>query len=199
MYTLRLVENEEMDAATEVLKTMENLPYDYILVSPLHHIAASIEAVEKFYDLVLKIFSPSPVIRKRITNMLKRLEFRKAIADDDLGKAFTIASETSKSMNKAWGQNDLMAACISKGNKQLLLKIFELVVKYHDRNAASIDLMVAFLECGKDESAEQIFKKAGNLHINSQKLEFIKSREQELKRPDVTEKLSEFFKDSTTN
>lgn len=195
MYILGLLEKREAEGASAALTSLEDFPGEQVLIHSIRQTNCSFETIEKFIQLVYRKFSPLPIIRKRLTTELKRMELEKAIADDNLQLAFHVASTTSELFKSAFGQSELMNACILKGEKALLSNIFDCVVKFHDRNTASIDLMVAFLECGNFHSAEQVFSKAGNLYISAQKMDVVTTRELELKRPDVLRQLFLLFND----
>uniref|UniRef100_A0AC35F1Z7 Leucine-rich PPR motif-containing protein, mitochondrial n=1 Tax=Panagrolaimus sp. PS1159 TaxID=55785 RepID=A0AC35F1Z7_9BILA len=189
LYSLSLLDNGEIEEAEKVLGLLKHAPNISILNQIMDTDIASVSTLEKFVNIIGPKFNLESYVRRQLTKNIKYKEIHHAIKEDNLEKAFNVVKTFDETNREVFGQLDLMAACIQKGNKPLLAKIFEIIVERYDRNTATIDLMIAFLESGSSSSAEQVYKKAKNLFLSNAKTEFLIDREKKLGKPDVLHKL----------
>uniref|UniRef100_A0A914Z0G7 Uncharacterized protein n=1 Tax=Panagrolaimus superbus TaxID=310955 RepID=A0A914Z0G7_9BILA len=172
LYSLCSLNNGDDEEADKILNLIKRPPSHSILIQTIEFNVAPLTIVEKFIDLVGRKFSLDSHTRKQSTKVVKQMELRRAIDEDDLEKAFNVVSTYSSLHHEVFGQLDLMSACIKKGNKAMLTQVFEMVAERYHRNNASVDLMIAFLECGSFHSAEQVYKKAKNIFFSKKCLLF---------------------------
>uniref|UniRef100_A0A7E4UNU0 PPR_long domain-containing protein n=1 Tax=Panagrellus redivivus TaxID=6233 RepID=A0A7E4UNU0_PANRE len=189
LYALCWLDQNEEAKAIDAASTLKQVPPDHVLIRVMQQKHTSGETLEKFVEFISKKFSISNLTRKRLTRVIKKMELVTAIEKGDLQQAFKVVEQTTRQHSEAFGQNDLMAACVRLENLATLKSTFQLVSSYHDRNTAYIDMVVAFLECNHFKRAQQLVHKAGSVYVNSSKMEFLTSRELELKRPDVLHRL----------
>uniref|UniRef100_A0A1I7YCX9 Leucine-rich PPR motif-containing protein, mitochondrial n=1 Tax=Steinernema glaseri TaxID=37863 RepID=A0A1I7YCX9_9BILA len=194
LYALNLCCRGQVDNAKDVLNKIKEKHDKTTITGAFNRICDSAVDVEEqhvkqFVNLLTETFAIPITQRKRLLQLAKSNALKQLLDEKKLTEAFDLVVSESEAHKQMFGQYPMIHACIEAENQPMMKDIFNMIVKFHDRNTAAIDFAITFLEAGLDSSAKKMLEKTS--YISSSKLSYIVIRETRLGRPDVLHKLFE--------